>query len=179
MNQEDISNLVEEAVRWVEAQRDIHRSGARSLSESERSEFSRFFEPKTLDHARIKAASVIEKPGFFSALSDPGKRDLLLTFTRMAGITFEDTIVISKSQMPLRSQLPPLLFHELVHVVQYEILGVRAFMERYVDGWVGNGFAYHAIPLERDAYELQEQYEVYPRLSFSVRAEVHRRLGLP
>jgi len=134
MNQRDISILVEEAVRWVEAQRGIHRPGARAFSESETVEFSRFFDAQILDSTRIKAVPVIEEPGFLSALGEAGKRDLLLTFTRMAGITFEDTIVISQSQTPLRSQLSPLLFHELVHVVQYEILGVRGFMQRYIDG---------------------------------------------
>jgi uncharacterized protein YjaZ len=167
MNREDLVGfLIENGCRWVESQRDLHRSSARALSESERTELARFFEPETLNRARVKVA-----------LPDEAKTDLLLTFNRMAGITFENTILISKSQMPFRTQLLPLLFHELVHVVQYEVLGLHAFMERYVRGWAENGFIYHAIPLERDAYELQEQYEVDPRMGFSVTAEVRRRLG--
>jgi len=179
LNKKDITNLVEEAVQWVESQRGIHRPDSRVLSESERTELARFFEPETLNRARIRAVSMIERPGFFTILGDKGKADMLQTFNRMAGIAFADTIVVSRSQMPVRSQLLPLLFHELVHVVQYEVLGLRAFVELYVSGWAETGFSYHSIPLERDAYELQEQYEIYPRLSFSVTAEVCRRLGFP
>ncbi|UCD56195.1 MAG: hypothetical protein JSV16_10170 [Candidatus Hydrogenedentota bacterium] len=178
MNREDLVGfLIENGRRWVESQRDLHRSSARALSESERSELAPFFEPKTLNRARVKVVPTIESPEFYSVLPDEANADLLLTFNRMTGITFENTILISKSQMPFRTQLLPLLFHELVHVVQYEVLGLHAFMERYVRGWAENGFIYHAIPLERDAYELQEQYEVNPRLSFSVTEETRRRLG--
>ena len=33
-----------------------------------------------------------------------------------------------------------LLFHEMVHVVQYEVLGIETFVTRYVHGWFGQGY---------------------------------------
>jgi hypothetical protein len=58
-----------------------------------------------------------------------------------------------------------------VHVVQYRILGVAAFVRRYVLGWANNGRRYEAIPLERDAYELQARFESNPGRPFSVERE--------
>lgn len=72
----------------------------------------------------------------------------------------------------------PLLFHELIHVVQYETIGLQVFVEQYIQGWAQSGFQYTAIPLERDVYDLQDRYESHPQQGFSVRAEVRRRLGV-
>ena len=60
--------------------------------------------------------------------------------------------------------------------MQYKILGLDEFMERYVRGWAENGSDYFRIPLEVMAYELQEQYEVR-KDSFPVEKEVARLLG--
>ncbi|RJP73824.1 MAG: hypothetical protein C4532_03940 [Candidatus Abyssobacteria bacterium SURF_17] len=178
MDPNDISALIDEANQWVTLQRNKHRPSARPLSNSEKIDLGRFFECDTLERVRLEVVSQVEPPEFSLPLPDKAKTDLRLTFGRLAGIAFEDTIVISKTQMMFRSHMLPLLFHELMHVVQYETLGSYAFMERYVHGWLENGFSYHAIPLERDAYELQEWYEVSPEVSFSVSEEVGRRLGL-
>ena len=53
---------------------------------------------------------------------------------------------------------------------------IADFVTRYIRGWAENGYDYHAIPLERDAYRLQERYERNPEQSFSVSEEVARRL---
>ncbi len=50
-------------------------------------------------------------------------------------------------------------------------------MTRYIRGWAENGYDYNAIPLERDAYQLQERYERNPDQPFSVSEEVAQRLG--
>jgi hypothetical protein len=70
------------------------------------------------------------------------------------------------------------MFHELIHVVQYDILGLDKFVELFITGWVNQGFNYAAIPLEMDAYELQYQYASAPDLSFDVQDEVSQRLEL-
>lgn len=177
MNLDDFLHfLIENGCRWVESQREVHRPSARALAEPERSEFTRWFESETLDRAKVKLVPVIENPDFYSILRGRGIPDPL-DFRIMSGITFVDTILISQSQIPPDSRLLPLLFHELVHVVQYEILGWRAFVDRYVRGWAENGFTYSAIPLERDVYELQVRYESDLHPGFSVTAEVRRRLG--
>jgi hypothetical protein len=66
-----------------------------------------------------------------------------------------------------------LLFHELVHVVQYEKLGVPEFARKYVMGFLRGG-SYKAIPLEMNAYELGARFAAAPTKTFSVEAEVER-----
>ena len=83
---------------------------------------------------------------------------ILIDFTQMAGITFVDCILISKKFTYDQRFWTSLLFHEMVHVVQYRLLGARQFMERYVIGWAQNGFEYERIPLERQAYNLQKEF---------------------
>jgi len=177
----DIQVLVEFLIRkgadWVRAQRDLHRPTARALTAQEKGSFAGFFDTQTLDSARIKTVPVIQNPEFYNQLTTLGVR-IPLDFTGMSGIAFEDTILLSTTQTSGHAPSASFLFHELVHVVQYETLGLHAFVQQYIQGWAQNGFQYAAIPLERDAYELQSRYESQPQQAFSVSAEVRRRLGL-
>ena len=86
-------------------------------------------------------------------------------FEHMAAITFVDTVV---SQEPFTGRL---LSHELVHVVQYERLGLPEFAGKYVRGFLSGG-SYEAIPLEMNAYELDARFAAAPARPFSVGLEV-------
>jgi hypothetical protein len=70
----------------------------------------------------------------------------------MAGITYKDTFFISHLQ-----QTESLHFHELVHVVQWDRLGVNDFLLTYGIGLMQAG--YRNSPLEKMAYALQEGFE--------------------
>jgi hypothetical protein len=85
----------------------------------------------------------------------------------MSAITFSD-VVVSHEQFT-----DGLLFHELVHVEQYQQLGIARFAELYVRGFLSGG-GYDGIPLERNAYELGERFERNPEIQFSVADEVSR-----
>ncbi|MFQ5847147.1 MAG: hypothetical protein ACE5IQ_05655 [Candidatus Methylomirabilales bacterium] len=169
--------LIREGSAWVQAQRDLYRPDGRPLTTQEKQNFGSFFEIEALDSARVRKVPVIHNPDFYGQLAQLGVH-IPLDFSEMAGITFADTILISVGRTPPGAPLDSLLFHELVHVVQYETLGVPQFVHRYVHGWAQNGFRYDRIPLERDAYELQGSYESQPQRAFSVMAEVRRRLGV-
>ena len=68
---------------------------------------------------------------------------------------------------------PGTLFHELVHVVQYRVLGLKQFARLYVRGFLEGG-GYKGIPLERQAYQLGTRFGRWPRVVFSVEEEVIR-----
>ena len=72
-----------------------------------------------------------------------------LDFTTMEGITFVDTILVSDRKHPPDQPLAPLLFHELVHVVQYAMLGLPVFISRYVRGWAARSTV--PFPLNRNS----------------------------
>lgn len=96
-------------------------------------------------------------------------------FTQMAGITFLDTVLISRTKVDLsEAGLTSLLFHGAVHVVQYEHLGLDRFMHEYVMGWAANGFEYRNIPLEPQAYALQDRFVENPSAMFSIHNELGR-----
>ena len=62
---------------------------------------------------------------------------------------------------------PALMFHELVHVVQYRELGVKKFSELYVRGFLDTG-EYLSIPLERVAYHLEGLFRTRPDLPIDI-----------
>lgn len=138
--------------RWVRCQRARFRPHAAGLEPPLRERLSAHFHEAILDSARFARTDRIEKPDFLQVL---GRR--VLDFARMQGITYVDTVVISDRYVP-GPMSTGLVFHELVHVVQYDVLGTREFVRRYVQGWVDGGYRYEAIPLERTAYELQRRF---------------------
>lgn len=91
----------------------------------------------------------------------------------MAGITFDDTVLLSQAERVGDDvAFLGLLFHELVHVAQYEVLGVDEFVCQYVQGYAANGFVYERIPLEVAAYNLGGKFLAAPRVRFSVMGEL-------
>jgi hypothetical protein len=62
----------------------------------------------------------------------------------MGAITFSDVVV---SHEAFSNEL---LFHELVHVVQYRQFGIARFSDLYLHGF-RNGGCYEAIPLKVNA----------------------------
>jgi hypothetical protein len=167
--------VIQQGVGWVRFQQRKHRAATRPMNESEWLQLSRFFDMSTLSTVSVAILPELENPRVVSLLRRLGMRDTL-DFSTAAGVTYGDIILISQSH---EGDVPSisLLFHEMVHVVQYRVLGVRGFIERYVRGWAENGYAYLTIPLERDAYALQRRYDENPQQVFSVEAEVRRCLS--
>ena len=164
-----IDDLVEKAVEWVDSQRDAHHASAFPLPEPERTLIAPFFTGKTLSQVRFRHIPEIENPAFLGFVEDSDGRPL--DFSQMAGITFNDTVVLSDAYFE-ETDLVSLLFHECVHVAQYQQLGVEGFMRSYVEGWVSNGMDYFAIPLERDAYDLERQFRAAPNRPFCVEGAI-------
>ncbi len=127
-----------------------------------------FFRESALNSTRVVvlADQRVSNPGFYGDLVTMGfELGSLPDFADMAAITFVDTVVFHE---PIVNRL---LFHELVHVVQYAKLGLAEFAAKYVKGFLTGG-SYEAIPLERNAYELDARYAKAPGDTFSVEDEV-------
>ncbi len=102
--------------------------------------------------ARAKAVVVTGKVPF-----PPISRMGLPEFKQMenmptAGITYKDTYFLTHFD-----QSESLHFHELVHVIQWERLGVDNFLLAYGAGLVQ--FGYEDSPLEKTAYSLQTEFD--------------------
>ena len=177
MRQDEIGFLIREATAWVKAQRERHRPNARELTREEKQPLAGFFPPEILNAARVKEVRKIENPAFFSVYTGAGK-PVPLDFSRAAGLTLIDTILITRSSRPLSSPSGlPLLLHELVHVVQNRVLGTDQNLDRYIRSWAEGGRRYRSIAFEDQAFELQNRFRANPREAFSVWEEVERRFG--
>ncbi len=151
-----LSYLITEGSTWILSQREILRPTAATLSDDYRERYALYFRPETLDKATYQLVDRIENPGFYSELTKQGM-DIPLDFSKMDGITFVDTISVVRHKLQ-KLDLTRLLFHECVHVAQYDYLSPETFISQYVHGWAENGFDYSAIPLEKQAYELERRF---------------------
>lgn len=141
---------------WIRERRRTLGPGARPLSAVEKDAMTGYFEPALLDDVRIASVPRIEGPWFVRPLEAFGL-SLDVAFEGAAGITFGDLIVIS-SLAPGTSVPSALLFHELVHVVQYRVQGIDGFARAYVHGWWDNERSYRAIPHEVEAYTYESLF---------------------
>ena len=126
--------------------------------------WSRFFPAYDMERVRVlqPGRERVPNPPFYADLEELGFTGLP-NFTTMAAITFDDVVVFHD---PLT---PQLIFHEMVHVVQYRLLGIEEFARLYVRGYLNGG--YDGTPLEVCAYLLDERF-IMGSVGFDVVAEV-------
>jgi len=159
-------------ISWLTA-RYIARERKRLLPDSEplgsrfREEFRTYFPREVLEETRVVRASV-PNPRFYSLVRVLGIEGVL-EMSSIGAITLID-IVAYPNRVGTST-----LFHELVHVVQYRVLGLRQFAKLYVRGFLSGG-GYEGIPLEQQAYELEERFSRSPKKAFSVEDDVTQRL---
>jgi len=119
---------------------------------------------------RVAEVSAFPCPWFYSLV-----RHLAVNVPEMShasAITFDDTIVVVRDPARIIHDWYPLLFHELVHVVQYDILGLDLFIDRYLRAFAAAGMDYDQNAFEREAYALQRRFQFAPAAPFSVKAAV-------
>jgi hypothetical protein len=160
---------------WVRSQRKRYRQAdnARRLAESEKRVLGSFFSSAILEKAVIAEVSSIPNPGFYVWLKRFGI-DLTLDLSQARGITFDDTILIRREGSEAIRDWYSLLFHELVHVVQYEVLGLDVFIDRYIRAMVAADMNSLQNRFEIEAYALQGRFESDPNRAFSVEHEVRK-----
>jgi len=167
-----LDQLGDEAGVWIASERNAHWPSARPLAPVEKDTLSGYFSAQALDAVRLRTGCPIENPPFYaSAMAALEKLGIRARFALLgsSGITFVDCIVVSAPNLA-----PDLLLHEMVHVIQYRVLGVREFAKRYVAGLAGAGFVYEHNPLEATAFALQDRFLRGER--FNAEATVQREL---
>jgi hypothetical protein len=89
----------------------------------------------------------------------------LLDFTHMATVTFDDVVVVNET---LSTRL---LFHALVHAVQFQLLGLQRYTELFVRAFVTRRWRFK-VPLEAHAFELEARFAADRHARFLVEDEV-------
>jgi hypothetical protein len=168
LSDDQVEWVIQRVAAYIDQQRQTYRRRALPLSQNQKAAMNFFFPASTLETARVVvlAGERVSNPPFYTELVEMGlEAGLLPDFADTAAITYVDTVV---SHEPFADRL---LFHELVHVVQYEKLGLAEFAANYVKGFLSGG-SYEAIPLEINAYELDARFATGPTKTFSVAAGV-------
>jgi hypothetical protein len=168
---DQIAQVSELVAGYISAQREKYAPRAVPLSAQQRAPLEPFFAREVIDSVRVLVleGKRVPNPDFYPMLRGLGFNNLP-DQSAMGAITFCDVVVSHE-----RFTAGP-LFHELVHVEQYRQLGIPRFSELYVRGFL-NGGSYEAIPLEVNAYSLEERFRRDPRRTFSVQAEVGQWLA--
>jgi hypothetical protein len=141
---------------WIIQQRSLHFPATRGLRDEEKLWLDGYFLPETLRQARVRSVTQIENPPFYDAVvQELAAQGIEAQFDVRGslGITFVDCILLRQGL-----ETPALLFHEMVHVVQYGLLGSEKFAACYVQGLAGARFVYRENPFERIAHQMEERF---------------------
>jgi hypothetical protein len=163
-----VSQLVTMVEDYINTSRKKYSLQAVPLTDAQRSSMRPFFSSAVLDSARLcmLQGTHVSNPSMYPMAKIMGIRNLP-DFAEMAAVTFVDVIV---SQHEFTEAL---LFHELVHVVQYAQMGVKEFAGRFGSGFVEGG-SFEEIPLERFALALEARFNRNANEPFSVDDEVRQ-----
>lgn len=156
----------ERLANFFREQREFFLHQAQPLSEDLRQAMAPFFSLPVLDKVRIVAleGTRIATPALFSEVRALGFTNLP-DLTHMRSVTFGD-VVVFQEPVNLRQ-----LFHALVHVVQFEILGLRRYAELFIRAFVRTR-SYVTVPLETHALILESKYIADRKPAFSVEEKV-------
>lgn len=163
-----LSGMVED---YILSSRKKYAARAVPLSPEQRSSMQPFFPAQILDQIHLLRLQDerVQDPPFYGMARMMGFRNLP-SFADTAAVTFVDVIVSHEEFTD------DLLFHELVHAVQYAQLGTREFASRYLKGFISGG-SYDGIPLEKQAYDLEQRYSGNKGQVFSVAEEVRQAIA--
>ena len=163
-----VSQLVSMVEDYIDSSRKKYAPQALPLTEAQRAAMQPFFPATVLDSARLCVlhGTRVSNPSMYTMAKMMGIRNLP-DFADMAAITFIDVIVSHQEFTDA------LLFHELVHVVQYAQLDVKEFAARFVNGFIQGG-SFEEIPLEKNAYALEGRFSKNGGEPFTVDDEVRQ-----
>ncbi len=163
-----VSQLVTAVEDYINSNQKKYAAQAVPLTDAQRSVMQPYFSAAVLDSARlcVLSGTRVSNPPMYAMAKMMGIRNLP-HFAEMAAITFVDVIV---SHQEFTNAL---LFHELVHVVQYAQMELKEFATRFINGFIQGG-SYQEIPLEKMARALEGRFSQGSGNPFSVDDEVRQ-----
>ena len=171
----ELGQLVAQAISWMQKQRGAFFPSGHPLTEEQKANLRLFFSAEILDRLRIAEASKtgqkIPYPPFYEKVRAGGAR-VVPDAAHMTAMPFIDVAVFNRKPT-LR-----ILFHTLVHVAQFAIVGVGKVMQGYFETLNESGM-WMVAPYEEQAYQLDARYTRDPKDAFSVEEEVREwaRMG--
>jgi hypothetical protein len=151
---------------WVQQTLDYHASERRAVSSFNFTRLPHYFSEDLLNTARVVLTDRLPVP----PLSALGLREFSAFESQpMTGITYKDTYFLEWNAAAFDESLH---CHELVHIIQWQVLGPKDFLLLYASGLIEHG--YLECPLEAMAFEHQQRFEA-GEPSYSVEAQVREQ----
>jgi hypothetical protein len=164
----ELEQLVAQAVSWLEEQRHKFLPSSHPLNTEQVGNLRPFFSAEILGRLRIVDAHAtgqkIPYPPFYERVRAGGAR-VVPDAAHMTAMPFIDVAVFNRKPT-LRT-----IFHTLVHVAQFEAVGLDRVMKGYFETLNESGL-WMVVPYEEQAYQLDARYTRDPQGAFSVEEEV-------
>jgi hypothetical protein len=151
---------------WIQKTLVEHAASARSVASLGFKRLSDCYNKELLASSKVVVVERVPVPPLSAMGLDRFNRFEQLD---AGGITYLDTYFVRADQAHVES----LHFHELVHVIQWRLLGPEKFLALYAEGLVR--FGYRACPLEVMAYDFQGRFERGMH-AFDVEAACRKRM---
>ena len=149
MTPEEFQRAYPLLMAWIEQTLRSHATQARSVASFGFARLPRYFSEALLASAKVVLVDRVPKPPLASmGLS----RFEEFQRSDNDGITFLDTFFVKRSMAAAER----LHFHELIHVVQWRLLGPEMFLAAYAAGL--ETFGYWDSPLETMAYKAEAAF---------------------
>jgi hypothetical protein len=168
MSPEEFAKFYPPLLDWIRTTLTVDAHAAQTVASRGFSRLPLYFTEETLASTKVVLVDPLPMP----PLSSMGL-GRFADFERgdFEGITYMDTFFLKPSQ----SDSENLYFHELVHVIQWRLLGPDRFLFSYANGL--ECFGYRHSPLEAMAYDAEEAFASSTAI-FNVEKMVAKRLGL-
>ena len=166
MTPEEFAVLYPIVLAWIQKTISDHAVSAKTIGTRGFKRLPSYFSQELLDATKVVLVPRVPTP----PLSSIGLQRFK-DFERadFSGITYIDTIFLKRA----RATDEKLHFHELIHVVQWRLLGPERFLNLYADGL--EKFGYWDSPLERMAYSAAAEFS-RSKKTFDAQALVLREL---
>lgn len=149
MTKEQFEATYPQIIGWIQKTLEEHKSQTRSVESMGFQRLPQYFPRQLLTQAKVIHVDVVPMP----PLSAIGLSQFAGFENMQAdGITYIDTFFMRNQ----RKQEESIYFHELIHVVQWLILGPKFFIAAYADGL--ERIDYRPSPLEMMAYTLESVF---------------------
>ncbi len=166
VTEQDVLNATRQVSSYFRQQRDHYFGAGVPLGNSQMDLMGSYFSAPLLDRVRVVqlAGERIPNPPFFQDFRALGFDDLP-QLTHMHSVTFVDVVVFNE---PVTDRV---LFHGLVHAVQFAVLGIDRYVETFVRRFMHTKLHF-SVPLEAHAFALESKFASAPANYFSVEDQV-------
>ncbi len=166
MTKEQFEEKLPLIMAWIDQTIASHSSDATRVAARGFSRLPQYFSAELLASTKVIYVDVVPTPPLsaFGLTQFPEFENMVSN-----GITFLDTFFVQEDLLDDER----LHFHELVHVLQWRIMGPKSFVAAYAEGL--ERFGYRDSPLEEMAYDLDARFQ-RESLSFNVEQIVRQRL---